>query len=465
MKKMAVWSIVALMLALTACGSNNSNSDASSGNPDSGTSSDSSSKAPEKSKDPVTVRITLSKNEVNQDLLAEFETEHPGIKIAFEELDNTKLAAQLATNSAPDIIATNGVFGLPSYVTRGIALDLTDRIKNSTAIDMNDLMPVVDVYRFDGVKTGSGPYYGLPKDWSNDYALFYNKKAFEAAGVEVPDATKPLTWPEVMDLAKRLTIKKDGKIVQYGLSATEWGKTEPNFNQMMQYLASAGAQISNADNTKVDFNVQAVKDYLAMWIDATKENIGPNSVNGDQTSGGDLFLQNKSALLIDGFWYGGAIRGNADAAAHIDDFGMLPTPLAPGGERVAATGSATGAIINKNSQHIDEAWTFFEWFFSGKSADDRAKSGWGLPIYKSKMALLPQNTEFDKRLYAVLMDELNYAGKFLPINPYLSGGGWDIFDKYAQPLYFGKSSIDEAVAGMTKDANIAIEEAVNSMKK
>jgi multiple sugar transport system substrate-binding protein len=142
---------------------------------------------------------------------------------------------------------------------------------------------------------------------------------------------------------------------------------------------------------------------------------------------------------------------------------MLPTPTAPGGERKAATGGATGCIIYSGSKHPDEAWTFFEWYFGGKPADERAATGWGMPIFKSKLALLPQETAFDKQVFAVLQDESNFQG-ILPVNPYLSGGGWGIFDKYVAPLYFDKSTIDEAIAGMTKDANVAVTEARNAVK-
>ncbi|QGQ98163.1 sugar ABC transporter substrate-binding protein [Paenibacillus psychroresistens] len=407
----------------------------------------------------VTIKTSITNGELSKDQIAEFEQANPNIKIEIVELDATKLAAQLATGDAPDVLRISGAFETGGYVIKGIAMDLTEQINASTVINKDDLMDIDNVFRFDGQTIGKGPIYGLPKDWSSDYTIWYNKKVFEAAGVALPDPTIPLTWPEIMALAKKLTIK--GK--QYGLAATEWGKTEPNFNIMLDYLASAGVAINAPDNSSMDFNNQAVKDFIAMWVDAVKSNIGPNSVNGDKISGGDLFTQNKLGMLINGYWYSGALRSNDNSKTHLSDFGMMPAPLAPGGKRVSPTGGATGAIINKASKHPKEAWTFFEWFFAGKPADDRAKTGWGLPAFTSKMSLLPQETDFDKAVYAVLQDELKYSGDFLPVNPYLSGGGWGIFDKYVNPLYFGKSNIDDAVKGMTKDANVAITEAKNAM--
>ncbi len=464
MKKAATLLSLTLLLVviLSACGGNansSKNSDATDSNL-----SDATNTSAE-SGEVVTIKTSISDGELSKDQIAEFEKEHPNIKIELDPVDATKLAAKLATGDAPDVIRVNGVFDVPNYVIKDIAMDISSQIETSSVINKDDLLPIADVYRFDGKQVGAGPIYGLPKDWSNDFAIWYNKKAFETAGVPLPDPSKPLTWSEIMDLAKKLTMKDGDKITQYGLAASEWGKTEPNFNNMLQYLLSAGAKISASDNASVNFDNPAVKDYINMWVDAVKSNVGPNSLNNDQTSGGDLFTQGKVAMLIDGYWYGGVLRANENTKTHLGDFGMLPAPTAPGGKRVSPTGAATGAIINKNTKHPKEAWTFFEWYFGGKPADDRAKSGWGLPIFKSKVSLLPQDTDFDKQVYQVLQDELKYSGDYLEVNPYLSNSGWAIFDKYVQPLYFGKSNVDEAVKGMTKDANVVIQEAMNAIKK
>ncbi|MEG6614278.1 sugar ABC transporter substrate-binding protein [Pseudoclostridium thermosuccinogenes] len=458
-----------MSLSLVACGGKDTSS-SSSGNSDSGAAASTETSSTETSKtnssssgERVTVTTSLGEGELSADLVAEFEAEHPNIKIEFVVLDDAKLAAQLATGTAPDVLRVSGAFDTAAYAIKGIAMDLTERIENSELIDLNDLLPIANVYRFDGKKVGQGPIYGLPKDWSNDFALFYNKRCFEAAGVEVPDESKALTWPEVMELAKKLTIMDGDQVVQYGLAANEWGQTHANFNLLMQYLASAGVSLSSDDFKSVNFDQQPVRDFITMWVDAVKSGVGPSALNNDQTSGGDLFLSDRAALMINGYWYSGVIRGNADTQTHLDDFGMLPTPIAPGGNRVAATGGATGCVIYKGTKHPDEAWTFFEWVFAGKPADERAKTGWGMPIFKSKLSLLPQETNFDKQVYNVLQDEMKYQNDFLAVNPYLAGGGWGIFEKYYVPLLFDQETIDGAIEGMTKDANVVITEAINAL--
>ena len=97
----------------------------------------------------VTVRFNMGDGEITKDQIKEFETANPTIKIQREDVDTTKLAAQLATGEAPDIIRMTGVNDLPSYVIRGIAMDLTKYIDTSTVIKKDDFVPTVDVYRFD----------------------------------------------------------------------------------------------------------------------------------------------------------------------------------------------------------------------------------------------------------------------------------------------------------------------------
>lgn len=134
---------------------------------------------------------------------------------------------------------------------------------------------------------------------------------------------------------------------------------------------------------------------------------------------------------------------------------MLPAPIADGGKRVSPTGGATGAIINKETKHPDEAWKVYEWFFGGKPAEDRTKSGWGLPAFKHLFPMIPQETAFDKKTYAVLQDELKYSDNSIEINPYLLNGD----KKQLTPVYFGKATLDDAMIALNKDANKIFEEA------
>ena len=190
----------------------------------------------------------MGDGEITKDQIKDFETANPTIKIQREDVDTTKLAAQLATGEAPDIIRMTGVNDLPSYVIRGIAMDLTKYIDTSTVIKKDDFVPTVDVYRFDGKVQGKGPIYGIPKDFSTDFSLWINKKLFAAAGVALPSDTVPMTYSQLFDLAKKLTIKNGDTVTQYGLAG---GKGEADLPFLMDYLLSKGVRISSKTTVKL----------------------------------------------------------------------------------------------------------------------------------------------------------------------------------------------------------------------
>ena len=53
------------------------------------------------------------------------------------------------------------------------------------------------------------------------FRLWINKKLFAAAGVPLPSETVPMTYSQLFDLAKKLTIKNGDTITQYGLQQVE----------------------------------------------------------------------------------------------------------------------------------------------------------------------------------------------------------------------------------------------------
>lgn len=448
--------IIATCVLLTGCGSAGTGKEAQGENTVGETEKDTATKGP------ATIRVALAKGEVSDEEVKEFEKTNPDIKIALEVLDPQKLAAQLATNDAPDLIRAQGAVDLTSYVVKGLALDLTPFMEKSEVLKEDDFLPPVNLYRFDGKVQGQGPIYGMPKDWSPDFTIFYNKTLFDAAGVKVPDPNKPLTWNELMDLAKKLTLTENGKVKQYGLALG--AKTQADFSTIMLEMASRGVKVFSEDMKTADFTKPEMKQAVSMWVDAVKNNLGKNDVNQDPaTWAGDLFMNNKAAMIMAGYWFSGMIRGDEKMKTHLDDFGMLAAPIAENGIRVSPTGAATGFIINKNTEYPEQAWKVFEFIMAGTPAKNRATGGWGVPALKSLVPLMPQVTDFDKRVYNQLQEELKYSNVFLESNPFLLNGQ-TLMDKFVTPVYFGKSTVDEAMEELTKNANLIIQESMNAVQ-
>ena len=133
----------------------------------------------------------------------------PASRSSASRADDAQLKTLLDAGTPPDLIRTDG-FRLANLAQRGLLLDLTDYFNASALIKKDDLAPPSSYYQF------QGGIYGMPKDWSPDYSLFVSSTAFEQADVPLPDTAKALTYPDLHDLARKLTKRDGDKVTQMG---------------------------------------------------------------------------------------------------------------------------------------------------------------------------------------------------------------------------------------------------------
>ncbi len=449
--------VLSSLLLMSACGGSNStpNNSNKGGN---GTSE--ATQEPRKDGEQVVIRHTMYDTEFTSELVAEFEKTHPHIKVELVSADYNKLMAMMAAGNSPDIIRTNSVTELPGFVLKEMALDLTDNFKESKVFDIEDFLPVVNQFKYDidSGKHGEGAIYGFPKDWSPDYTIYYNKKMFEEAGVPVPSSTEAMTWQELTELGQKLTVKNGKKTSQYGL--VYYNSTiAANQDLLNLQLLQQGSSMFTEDYNQAALDKPETKDLLNFWVETAKSGIGPSPLQQETDWGGQLFVDNKAAIIIAGYWFSGFLKTNELTKDRLDDFGVAPAPMVEGGERISPTGAGTGAVIYKGTKHPKEAWEVFEWFFGAEPAVERAKAGYGLPGTKTLTEMLPQESAFDKMNFDFIQNELQYTDGSLPYNPYLNYQAVNsIIDKYFTPVYFDKDTVDGAVQKMTEELNTLIQE-------
>ncbi|MFC5401231.1 ABC transporter substrate-binding protein [Cohnella soli] len=453
-----------LALVLAGCSGNNGGkgnaASPSSGASDAGQTSPAASSEDSGNGEKVTIRINLAIGEIFDEQIAEFEAAHPNIHVERVDSDFNKLMSQIAAKSeiTPDIFRLFGASEFPFYASRGLALDLQPYFDKSEIFKQDDLLDATNIFRWDGKVSGQGDIYGFPKDWAPDFNLFINKKLFEEAGIPIPSDKQSLTWEQVMEYAKKLTKKNGEKVEQWGLYDPLGGGVAMNQDLMLAQLASLGQSLYSADNSSIVLDTPEAKKVMQYWIDAVQAPVGPSALHTEALNFIDLFSQDKLGMMIVGYWFSGMLRTNELTKNHLDDFVMLPAPIMEGGKRVEATRSGTGGIIYSGTKHPNEAWTVFEWFYGAKPAEDRAKGGWGVPGFKSRIELLPQETNFDKQTHSIIVDDLKNLTT-LPYNPYMSAMSLGtILDKYMTPVYFGKDTLDGAIEKVTKEVNIQIQE-------
>jgi sn-glycerol 3-phosphate transport system substrate-binding protein len=218
-------------------------------------------------------------------------------------------------------------------------------------IDSKQTVPVQsfadkDGYTLDSIEPNIANYYSIDSQlnsmpFNTSMPLLYiNKEAFVKAGLD--PAKPPTNLDEIMEAAKKLTVKQGGKTVQYGFNAAIYGWF------IEQLIAQSGTTYCDNENgrkdlaTQVNFaDEQGVK--IATWFQQmVKQGLMPNT--GKKTDDAQaVFKSGTSAMHLEST---GSLRGYLDAAK--GKFTVLTAPF----PKLAAD-STGGPIIGGASLWVD----------------------------------------------------------------------------------------------------------------
>ena len=319
------------------------------------------------------------------------------LKIEVVKSDLTTLYAMFAAGNPPDVFRVQAA-GLPQYISRKMVKNLQPYFAKSTLLKPDDLAPANNFYKWDGKQIGKGDLYGMVKDWSPDFTLFAYTKAFDDAGVKVPSDTTALTYDELRTLANKVT-----KVIRY------------------------------------------LYDLAADGVNETPIDPSPNWMGAD-------FNEGQIAILQYGYWFSAMAESDKTKGKTV----MLPAPTWAGVRR-DPTMTATGWVISSQTKDPDAAWAVFEQYMGGKPAQDRAKSGWGVPGLKSLYPQMPQQTDFQKQVQKVLQGELSKSDFILQFNPYIGEETFSTsWKKNLEPALKGTISFDKFVQNIESEVNTAI---------
>jgi multiple sugar transport system substrate-binding protein len=395
------------------------------------------------------VVVMTDPNEFNEDDRKTLEAATK-LKIEVVASNLTTLYAMWAAGNPPDVFRVQAA-GVPQYISRKMVKNLQPYFASSKLLKPDDLAPANNFYKWDGKTIGTGDLYGMVKDWSPDFTLYAYTKAFDDAGVKVPSDTTPLTYDELRDVAKKVNKKDAGKRVY-------WGFVHSNNDgwidrTAMNMLAEKNQTLYSADFSKlvISGNPEAVKvirylyDLAADGVNQTPIDPSPNWMGAD-------FNEGQIALLQYGYWFSAMAESDKTKGKTV----FLPAPTWAGVRR-DPTMTATGWVISSQTKDADAAWAVFEQYMGGKPAQDRAKSGWGVPGLKSLYPQMPQESAFQKQVQKVLQGELGKSDFILQFNPYI---GEETFatswKKNLEPALKGSISFDKFVQNIEAEVNTAI---------
>ncbi|MBN1439257.1 MAG: extracellular solute-binding protein [Anaerolineales bacterium] len=219
--------------------------------------------------------------------------------------------------------------------------------------------------------------------WVGDVrALYYNKKVYEAAGVDVSTAFATLdSYIAALEKIRDAKIPVDPEDPSKGYVAplVHPGKGDWNvWQNQLQWIWAYGGDILNEDMTKAVFNSEAALDAVMLYTSlysrglTSSDNLEMNSATTDERLGKGL-----AATELAGPYVIPNIRDAAVSGYTVpeEDFGVAEFPAGPGGQYTFIGGSDLG--IMNTCQDFDAAWALVKYLLR-KDAQIRYGNAIGL---------------------------------------------------------------------------------------
>lgn len=348
------------------------------------------------------VWMAWPKDMVDQ-LVAGFNKIHPEIKIDMQLVPFTQLfqtlEVRLPAGGTPDVYIVDGPL-TPSYAARGFLLPLDQYF---TASELKAWFPAsVDTSRY------QGKLYSIPYATSSA-ALFYNVDIFKQYGVAAPSSDTRLTWEQVAELARKLTIdsNKDGQVDVWGLLIEQIDRPY----QLLPLAQSKGAKAISADGLTtsgyIDSKpfVEAATFYSKLF---NEWKVSPQGIP-DAAKSREYFGNGKAAMMLGAEWNISRL-----AAFKGLKFGMSPHPYFAGGEAVTPTGS-WHVGINAKTTKKDAALAFLDYITGRDAAILWHKLFGHAPARPDVYDALPE--VFGKPMWQTLLNEMKQTAVARPITP------------------------------------------------
>ncbi|WP_258235148.1 ABC transporter substrate-binding protein [Paenibacillus agaridevorans] len=382
-KRSGLWMMMlALVLVFTACssgggGSKNTPSTSPSSAPSSGTESAAPSEKPPKQLS-LTIGLPGSYEVTKKEIIDKFIETHPHITVKIEDAPwgdfTSKIATQIAGNTMPDVWFQENA-AILGYGKRGVAEDLKPYIER----DLNASDYVDALF---SAQTSDGKVWGIPHG-VNSVALAYNKSVFEAANVDLP--TDDWTYADLIEAAKKLTIKEGNNVKQFGFIGTASITTG-----WFPWIKQAGGMVLDDTKTKSMLNDPKTLEGLSQLRQGIQDGYFTN--NDFLTANGgalEVFATGKSAMYM--MQYSEQVSMNSkfpDA-----DWDVVKAPKAVDGKRYVPFVTNSWLISSRASDDSKEAaWQFLKFYLGEEAQTILAESGSSLPVKQSAYTVFDNST-------------------------------------------------------------------------
>lgn len=419
--------LIMLVLSLTACGSDDDESDGENIENGGG-----------ETDDGETVTLTLGiwdtyQEPILREIADNFQETHENIKIEIQltpwDQYWTKLETAATGEVLPDVFWINGP-NIVRYASNGMIMPIGDKVE-AEGLDM-ELFPggLVDLY------TVEGELYGIPKDWDLT-ALWYNKELFDAKDLEYPNEN--WTWDDMVEAARTLTDEENGV---YGIAARS--KTQEG---IYDTIPQAGGYIINEERTESGYDSPEAIAGTQIWVDLIEEGLSPTLQEMADTNELDMFANGQVAMVYAASWNVPVFMQNENIADKID---LTVMPLI---EERAATIHGLANAISANTEYPEEAWEFVKYLASEEANQIWADSGVVIPAHTDVLdTWVDAYPDINLQAY---VDQLDYAVMY-PVSG--ETAKWnDLENTSLREMWSGETSVEAGLQTLADGMNAVLE--------
>lgn len=298
---------------------------------------------------PVTLRFWAMgrEGEVVAELVREFESEHPGVRVQVEQIPwsaaHEKLLTAHVGRSSPDV-AQLGNSWMPEFHALRALRPVPASLADAGVTREASFEGIWDTNVFDSVA------YGVP--WYVDTrVLFYRRDLFERAGVH----SMPGDW----DGFRRALQAVKAQAAQSG--QTGYGLFLPINEWVPPYVLglSAGAKMLRDHGTRGDFSSPEFRRAFTWFAQLFRDGLAPPVAHSEVANMYQEIERGTFAAVITGPWNLGEFARRLPAELQ-DDWATAPLPGPDGPESGSSTAGGSSLVVFERSKHAEAAWQLVE---------------------------------------------------------------------------------------------------------
>jgi multiple sugar transport system substrate-binding protein len=284
-----------------------------------------------------------------QQLVPEFERQHPGIRVRVQQIPwiaaHEKLLTAYVGDATPDL-AQIGNTWIPEFAALGALEPLDPWVDRLEMVDSADY--------FGGIwstNTVGDTVFGVP--WYVDTrVIFYRKDILARAGYR----EMPTTWAEwrrAMEAVKR--EQGPGRYAIF-LPTNEWA--QPYVLGMQ-----AGSTLLDSAGRHGAFSDSAFRRAFDFYVDLFRSGLAPTLGTVEIANVYQEFARGRFAMWITGPWNLGEFRKRIPAELQ-DDWGTAPLPAPEGDSAGVSLAGGSSLAMFRASRHKEAAWRLVEFLSS-----------------------------------------------------------------------------------------------------